>query len=286
MIEATLARFFDHWWHTLLIVGAFVLGVAIIERLRPAERGQPWRDSAFNIVYGVWSQGVYVAIVPWLTVAATEWVRGFSPGLLSPAAALSWPAKAGLALAWLFAYDLCYYAFHRAQHTWPLLWRQHLLHHSDYSVNAFTTFRHHWLEEPLKVFVVVVPMAIVFDAPPVFTGLAWLVVSGWPAFIHANMRVGFGPGHWLLTSPQTHRVHHSRLAQHHDRNYAVFFPVIDRIFGTWYEPARDEYPPTGLDTGRRIRSQFEAAFSPFMRDPAPAAGAPTDAPAGGAAPPR
>ena len=285
-MAAFLERLLHDWWHTFLVVGAYVGAFAVIERLRPAERGQPWRDLLFNVQYGVWSTAVFVALVPWMTGAATAAVRELAPGWLAWGETLSWPAKAGMALGYLFAYDLCYYAFHRAQHTWPLLWRQHLLHHSDYSVNATTTFRHHWLEEPLKVFIVVVPLAVLFAAPPALAGVAAVVVAAWPVFIHANMRIGFGPGHWLLTSPQTHRVHHSRLPQHRDRNYAVFFPVIDRLFGTWYEPARDEYPPTGLDTGRRIRGQFEAAFSPFMRDPAPAAGAPTDAPAGGAAPPR
>jgi sterol desaturase/sphingolipid hydroxylase (fatty acid hydroxylase superfamily) len=280
-----LTRLLSDWWHTLLIVGAYVGAVALIERLRPAERGQPWRGMLFNLNYGVWSTGVVVAITPWLTAQATAVVRGFAPGWLAWGESLSLPAKIGIALAYLVAYDLCYYTFHRAQHAWPLLWRQHLLHHSDYAVNATTTFRHHWLEEPLKVFVVVVPLAVLFAAPPAFTGAAAIVVAVWPVFIHANMRVGFGPGHWLLTSPQTHRVHHSRLPEHTDRNFAVFFPLIDRIFGTWYEPRPGEYPPTGLHDGRHIDTQVEAFFSPFMRDP-PAAARAMAAPAGDTAPPR
>jgi sterol desaturase/sphingolipid hydroxylase (fatty acid hydroxylase superfamily) len=280
-----LTGFLDNWWHTLLIIGAYVGAVAVIERLRPAEPGQPWRGMLFNLHYGVWSTAVFVAITPWLTAYATGAVRDVAPGWLTWGEALSLPAKIGIALAYLVAYDLCYYTFHRLQHGWPLLWRQHLLHHSDYAVNATTTFRHHWLEEPLKVFIVVVPLAVLFAAPPALTGVAAIVVAAWPVFIHANMRVGFGPGHWLLTSPQTHRVHHSRLGEHTDRNFAVFFPAIDRLFGTWYEPRPGEYPPTGLHDGRRIETQREAFFSPFMRDP-PAAARAVAPPAGDTAAPR
>ena len=279
-MSAILLRFLEGWWQTLLVLGAYVGAFAVLERLYLAERGQRWQHLFFNLHYGIWSQGLNLALTPWLTVAVVAWVHGVWPSLLSPASAVALPLKIGFALTYLFCYDLGYYAFHRLQHRWPLLWREHLLHHSDTALNATTALRHHWLEEPLKVFFIALPLAVLFDAPPLMLGVGALVVSSWPVLIHANLRIGFGPGHWLLSSPQTHRIHHSRLAGHADRNFAVFFPIIDRVFGTWYEPGRNEYPPTGLHSGRLINSQFEALLSPFLPDPpaAPASDRATPAP--------
>ena len=42
-------------------------------------------------------------------------------------------------------------------------------------------------------------------------------------------------GRWVLVSPVAHRIHHSDLPEHHDRNLGHVFIIWDRIFGTWYD---------------------------------------------------
>ena len=286
-LAAPLQQFLAGWWQTLLVVSGYIGALWLLEAWKPVEPGQSLRLRLGNLHYGAWAQGINLALTPWLAAALVGALREAWPGLLQVAASapLGWRVLA--ALAYFVAADVLYYWAHRLQHEIPLLWRTHRLHHSDVAVNASTTLRTHWLEEPLKILVIVLPIHLLFEVPPQVTGLTGVLVGAWLFLVHANLRLGYGRiGHWLLVSPQVHRIHHSRLPQHRDCNYALFFPAIDRLFGTWHEPAPDEYPPTGLDTGRRIRGQFEAAFSPFMRDPLPAAGAATDAPAGGAAPPR
>ena len=59
--------------------------------------------------------------------------------------------------------EFFYYWFHRAQHRFPFLWAQHRIHHSDLSLNVTTGNRHHWLEEPMRVFVVLLPIGLLFD---------------------------------------------------------------------------------------------------------------------------
>jgi len=82
-------------------------------------------------------------------------------------------------------------------------------------------------------------------------------------FNHANIRVGFGRMSWLLTSPQMHRVHHSRLPEHQNKNYASVFSILDVLFGTYYHPRRDEFPPTGVPGERDVRTFGEALTLPF-----------------------
>jgi hypothetical protein len=69
----------------------------------------------------------------------------------------------------------------------------------------------------------------------------------------------------VLNSPQYHRVHHSSLAMHYDKNFAALFPIFDVIFGTAYRPQAGEYPPSGLHEDEGPRSVFEATVWPLRR---------------------
>ena len=62
----------------------------------------------------------------------------------------------------------------------------------------------------------------------------------------------------------SHRIHHSREIAHRDKNFAVYFPIWDVLFGTYYAPAREEFPATGIQ-GVTIRTLWEAASWPFIK---------------------
>ncbi|WP_296701744.1 sterol desaturase family protein, partial [Thiocapsa sp. UBA6158] len=46
-------------------------------------------------------------------------------------------------IAGLFLFDLWMYAWHRANHEVPLLWRLHRVHHTDPRMDSTTAFRFH-----------------------------------------------------------------------------------------------------------------------------------------------
>jgi sterol desaturase/sphingolipid hydroxylase (fatty acid hydroxylase superfamily) len=277
-LAASMQQFFAGWWQVLLVVFAYVAAMGLLEAWRPAERGQPWRLRLENLHYGVWAQGINLALTPWLAAFAVSVVRDAWPGLVQLTDATPAAARGAALVAYFVAADVFYYWAHRWQHESPLLWRTHRLHHSDTALNASTTLRTHWLEEPVKLLVITVPVHLLFEVPPAVTGLMGILVGAWLFLIHANVRIGFGRiGHWLLVSPQVHRIHHSRLPQHRDRNYALFFPFIDRVFGSWYEPRPDEYPPTGLTDGGRYDGVWRGLLSPFRAPAADALPAPVAA---------
>lgn len=268
-LAGTAQQLLAGWWQTLLVVFAYIGALWLLEAWKPAEPAQPLRLRLSNLHYGAWAQGINLALTPWLAAALVALLREAWPGLVRVDASTSWPWFTLAVLGYFVAADLLYYWAHRLQHEIPLLWRTHRLHHSDVAVNASTTLRTHWLEEPVKLLVIILPIHLLFEVPPQVTGLTGIVVGGWLFLVHANLPLGYGRiGHWLLVSPQVHRIHHSRLPQHRDRNYALFFPIIDRIFGTWSEPARGEFPPTGLTGGGRYDGVAAGLLSPF-RDPAP-----------------
>lgn len=167
---------------------------------------------------------------------------------------------------WFFAVDFFYYWYHRFQHT-SFLWQQHKVHHIDESVSAITAWRVHWLENIGYLPMVSLPTTLLFKFDPATGGIALGVISlftaFWQTFFHANLKVGFGWASPLFVSPQIHRIHHSRLAHHFDKNFAGYFPILDVIFGTYYHPSHDEYPPTGVHGEREMESFGEFLFLPL-----------------------
>jgi sterol desaturase/sphingolipid hydroxylase (fatty acid hydroxylase superfamily) len=161
------------------------------------------------------------------------------------------------------AVDFFYYWFHRCQHTNSFLWEQHKFHHSEVSLNVTSSRRVHWLEEPLVLLFIVLPMTLLFNLQPIPSGFLAFIQVLWLQFIHMNLRLGAGKLSPIIVSPQYHRIHHSYQPEHIDKNYAVFFPIWDIIFGSYYHPQKGEFPPTGLTTGETHNHLWEAAILPF-----------------------
>ena len=92
----------------------------------------------------------------------------------------------------------------------------------------------------------------------------FLMFKLWGFFIHANVRLELGPLTPIISGPQLHRIHHSALAEHRDKNFATFFPFIDILFGTYYGPGKGEHPPTGLHDGEEESFLREATVGPLI----------------------
>jgi sterol desaturase/sphingolipid hydroxylase (fatty acid hydroxylase superfamily) len=65
-------------------------------------------------------------------------------------------------------------------------------------------------------------------------------------FYHSNIKTHLGILRYVMVTPQSHRIHHSRLRAHRDKNFGAIFSLWDHLFGTQYR-RYDEYPETGLD---------------------------------------
>lgn len=168
-------------------------------------------------------------------------------------------------VVWLALIDFFYYWQHRAQHAWTWLWAEHELHHSDEHVNVTTAWRNHWLELPLQSLTISAPVVYLFGAELGQVFLMHVLADTFAVFTHLNAPISFGKRNWWLANPQTHRIHHSIEPQHRDKNFAVIFPIWDVIFGTYYAPAKGEYPPTGLASGEQVQTVWRAATLPFSR---------------------
>jgi sterol desaturase/sphingolipid hydroxylase (fatty acid hydroxylase superfamily) len=156
-----------------------------------------------------------------------------------------------------FIFDFFFYWYHRFQHE-SFLWHEHKLHHMDEQLCAF--YRESWLESLISGPLSAVPMAILFKLNPEQGAITGTLFTAWVVFIHTNIRLHLGPFAMLFNGPQNHRIHHSRMREHFDQNFAAFFPIWDVLFGTYHYPKRDEYPSTGVDGEKEVRTLSEAAL--------------------------
>ena len=142
-------------------IGAFALnavvflGIAVAETMPRHTVAAPAAGTSPSRIFTNFSLGVTNALVtlllPLSTVTAAELARQNRWGLLNHVS-MAWLA----ALLVLVALrSLAAYAYHRASHVVPLLWRVHRVHHTDRAFDLSTAFRSH----PIEV-LLIAPVAI------------------------------------------------------------------------------------------------------------------------------
>lgn len=147
----------------------------------------------------------------------------------------------------MFAVDLVQYWLHRTFHTVPFLWKFHAVHHSTDAMDWLASSRLHVIEQVITRACTFLPAYVLgFSDVPVFAYIIFITFHS--TFIHANVRWDFGPLRYLFVSPQFHHWHHAIEREAIDKNFAVHFPFLDLLFGTWYLPK--EWP-----TGYGIHDQ-------------------------------
>ncbi len=256
----TTLEFIKYIVVSFLIYGCFF----IVEKARPVESDQPRSHLLFNlrwfvvyslIVFGFQSLGIS-KLVPTLR----DWLGGSLINIPPPQ---NYWTILLISLLYFFLVDFFYYWFHRLQHTSSFLWEQHKLHHSEISLNVTSTRRVHWLEEPLILIFLGLPLGILVQFNGLSLGLLSIIEVLWLHFIHMNLRLNLGVVSRIITGPQYHRIHHSFKFEHLDKNFSAFFPLWDILFGTYYHPQKHEFPPTGLNNKVNYNNFIVAFFLPF-----------------------
>ena len=94
-----------------------------------------------------------------------------------------------------------------------------------------------------------------------------IIVSLQAVLAHANTRIKFGFLKYLVVTPQYHHWHHSDNPSAYDKNFAIHFPFIDFLFGTYYLPG-DRWPKsTGLADASFPKGYFRQLAFPFWKNP-------------------
>jgi sterol desaturase/sphingolipid hydroxylase (fatty acid hydroxylase superfamily) len=231
-------------------------------------------DLAYYFLTGLVPKAILVfpmAVIAWIVHRAV-------PGVVHQSVA-NLPLWLRL-LAALIAGEFGFYWGHRWTHQIPLLWRFHVIHHSAEQMDWLVNTRAHPVDIVFVRLCGFVPMYALGLAQPlagrrldVVPLLVMLVGTTWGFFIHANLRWRFGWLEWLLATPHFPHWHHTD-DEHVDRNYASMLPIMDKLFGTAYLPARQWPPVYGIHghIAEGLGAQLVHPFLPGDQPEIPEAG--------------
>ena len=204
-----------------------------------------------------------VQLITFLALAPSSYINAHGTaigGLRGWVGALPWLVQFIMAI---FLTDLAQYWFHRLFHRLPFLWGFHAVHHSAKSMDWLAGARMHFIEIVLLRGVTSLPLLTLGFAPSVMQAYVGMVYI-YSSLVHANLRGDFdGLGKWIVV-PRFHHWHHALEAEGIDKNFAIHFPWIDRIFGTYFLPAgrwpKDYGVPEPVPQGYLAQMRY-----PFVR---------------------
>lgn len=180
------------------------------------------------------------------------------PALQAIIARLPWLLQFFLAV---LVADIAEYFVHLAFHKVPFLWRFHAVHHSSKALDWIAGSRSHFVDDTLVRGLVLAPLMLGFSRSIILWYLIFVTLHA--TWVHCN----FAPNaKWLekfLIMPRFHHWHHTSQKEGIDKNFAIHFPWIDKIFGTYYYP--DTWPEKyGLD-GEEVSPNFVGqTIDPFL----------------------
>ncbi len=225
-----------------------------LERLFALRTERLWRrETGVDLAYYFLNNLVPTLILA-LPVAALTW------GLtrLMPDAVLHWSAALPVWARYVCAIivvEIGTYWGHRWSHEIPFLWRFHAVHHSAEHMDWLVNSRAHPLDMVFGRFCGLVPLYVLGlaqtrSAGPAVDLLPLIVTfttTFFGFFVHINARWRFGPLEHVIATPAFHHWHHVR-DEHTNKNYATMLPILDRLFGTLYLPAKAWPKAYGIDT--------------------------------------
>lgn len=161
--------------------------------------------------------------------------------------------------------DFMQYWLHRAFHRVPALWRFHAVHHSAQTMDWIAGARMHFLEIIILRAVTATP-ALVIGFSETAAQAYLLIVFVYSTILHANIR---GEPNWItpfLATPRFHHWHHGIEKEAIDVNFAIHFPLFDKLFGTHHMPG-DRWPSGYGIGGHPVPKGYWKQFLyPFQRD--------------------
>ncbi len=235
-----------------------------LERLFPRHAAQglfrgEWREDLFYYLVS----SMMVQILSFLSFAPSNYLNAHVDIGAFRAGVAGLPLLVQVPLIMLLT-DLAQYWFHRAFHKVPFLWGFHAVHHSAKNMDWMAGARMHFFEIiALRGFTAIPMMTLGFT--PQALQIYILIVYIYSSFLHANIGWKLGVVEKILATPRFHHWHHGLEKEAIDVNFAIHFPVLDRIFGTHHMP--DGRWPQAVGVPEQVPNGYWAQFKyPFVRE--------------------
>jgi sterol desaturase/sphingolipid hydroxylase (fatty acid hydroxylase superfamily) len=261
----------SHDWGIFFGIDFFALNMiatglmfAPIERLFPHRPDQrlfrtEWREDLFYYLVS----SMLVQLITFLALAPSTFIMASSTSFGSFRAMVASQPWLLQFVEAMFLTDLTQYWFHRAFHRWPFLWGFHAVHHSAKSMDWLAGSRMHFVEVVLLRGVTSLPLLTLGFAPSVMQAYVAMVYI-YASLVHANLRGNLDLLGRFLVIPRFHHWHHGVEDVAIDKNFAIHFPWLDRLFGTHYLPPGEW--PSGYGVAEEVPRGYRAQFAyPFRR---------------------
>ncbi len=162
----------------------------------------------------------------WVATQNQQWLFGLNYLFV-------FPPWINAALAFLLL-DYSNYIWHIMLHKMPLLWRFHLVHHTDLDLDISTAFRFHFGEMVGSVIFRGAAILLI-GASPMMVLIYEIAFEAAAQFHHSNIKLPFRfekALNYLIVTPRMHGIHHSIIKKETDSNYSIIFSFWDRIHKT------------------------------------------------------
>jgi sterol desaturase/sphingolipid hydroxylase (fatty acid hydroxylase superfamily) len=214
-----------------ILIGAFVFFFIMesISQLRVRKEKRIKRamiNGALAIPGSIALRLLLLPAMVWIAYKNQEWRIGLNYLYELP----SW-AEGAIAF---FLLDYTNYLWHILNHKVPLLWRFHIVHHTDIDLDVTTAIRFHAGEMITSVFYRGFAVFVI-GASPTLVLVYEIVFEVATQFHHSNWKLPLRLETVLNTffvTPRMHGIHHSIIRKETDSNYSVIFSFWDRIHRT------------------------------------------------------
>ncbi|MEO6548632.1 MAG: sterol desaturase family protein [Ferruginibacter sp.] len=216
---------------TPILIGVFfmLLLVETIFQLRKRVQSR-WKRMLINFIVSIPAFALlrllFIPAMVWLATKNQHWHFGFNYLFDSP-------VLLKMTLAFILL-DYSNYIWHILLHKLPILWRFHVVHHTDLDLDITTAFRFHFCEMIGSV-IFRGAAVILVGASPILVLIYEIAYEAANQFHHSNIKLPYRFEkmlNFLIVTPRMHGIHHSMIKKETDSNYSIIFSFWDRIHQT------------------------------------------------------
>lgn len=245
-----LIDFFTHvplWFRASILVGGLVL-FWILEGIIPLFRFEykKIRHAGINLIFTLMTVIIGFGLAGAL-LYVSDLVSSREFGLLY---LIEMPLWLQVVMGVMLLDLIGAYFVHFVEHKVKWMWKFHLIHHSDTTIDVTSGLRHHPGETVFRISFTI--MAVIVVGAPIGTIMLYQSLS--VLFAHLE-HVNCSPfGKWdktisyILVTPNMHKVHHHYTKPWTDTNYGNIFSIWDRLFGTFQYVEDLNEVKFGIDT--------------------------------------
>ncbi|MEP7233446.1 MAG: sterol desaturase family protein [Ginsengibacter sp.] len=228
-----------------ILVSIFILLFILESKFHLRKRVQNrWKRIIINFGVSIPSFALlrllFIPLMVWLTYRNEQWQFGLNYLYAAPA----W-FEAAIAFLLL---DYSNYLWHIVLHKLPLMWRFHLVHHTDLDLDITTSFRFHFGELIGSVFFRGAAV-ILIGISPLMVLIYEIAFDAANQFQHSNLKIPFRfekALNKILVTPRMHGIHHSMQKRETDSNFSIIFSFWDRLHRTIRLNVRQDEIVTGV----------------------------------------